>query len=126
MFNKVKNFHKTFGIYSSQVLNLPSQEIRNLRIALLKEEFEEYLLAEKNNDMIEIADALGDMLFIIFGTADSYGIPIVEIFNEIYNSNMSKLGADNKPIYRHDGKVLKGPNYFQPNIASILRKLSNV
>ena len=76
--------------------------------------------------MIEIADALGDMLFIIFGTADSYGIPIVEIFNEIYNSNMSKLGADNKPIYRHDGKVLKGPNYFQPNIASILRKLSNV
>ena len=78
----------------------------------------------ENNDLIEVADALGDMLYILCGTILSHGMQhkITEVFNEIQRSNMSKLGSDGKPIYREDGKVLKGPNYFKPNIASILHK----
>ena len=88
----------------------------------MKEENEEYLNAANNNDLIEVADALGDMLYILCGTIIEHGFQykIDEIFNEIQNSNMSKLGNDGKPIYREDGKVLKGPNYFKPNIEKIL------
>ena len=90
----------------------------------MKEENEEYLEAAQKNDLIEVADALGDMLYILCGTILSHGMQhkISEVFKEIQRSNMSKLGSDGKPIYREDGKVLKGPNYFKPDIAAILEK----
>ena len=101
-----------------------STEITELRYNLMKEENEEYLQAVKSNDLIEIGDALGDMLYILCGTIISHGFrdKIEAIFDEIQRSNMSKLGADGKPIYREDGKVLKGPNYFKPDIEKILKK----
>ena len=88
----------------------------------MQEENEEYLEAAKNNDLVEVADALGDMLYILCGTIIEHGLQdkIEAVFNEIQESNMSKLGENNEPIYREDGKVLKGPNYFKPNIAKIL------
>ena len=90
----------------------------------MDEENKEYLEAIKNNDMIEVADALGDMLYILCGTIITHGMQDVidEVFEEIQRSNMSKLGSDGKPIYREDGKVLKGPNYFKPDIAKILNQ----
>lgn len=118
--SKVKQFHETYGANISESPKLPGHTERSLRINLLSEEFQEYLDGEQNNDLVEISDALGDMLYIIYGTCVSYGIPINEIFDEIHASNMSKLGEDGKPIYREDGKVLKGPNYFKPNISKIL------
>ena len=104
-----------------------SSEITELRYNLMKEENEEYLQAVKSNDLIEIGDALGDMLYILCGTIISHGFQdkIEAIFDEIQRSNMSKLGADGKPIYREDGKVLKGPNYFKPDIEKSLKKLIN-
>ena len=101
-----------------------STEITELRYNLMKEENEEYLQAVKSNDLVEIGDALGDMLYILCGTIISHGFQdkIEAIFDEIQRSNMSKLGADGKPIYRKDGKVLKGPNYFKPDIEKILKK----
>ena len=101
-----------------------STEITELRYNLMKEENEEYLQAVKSNDLIEIGDALGDMLYILCGTIISHGFQdkIEALFDEIQRSNMSKLGIDGKPIYREDGKVLKGPNYFKPDIEKILKK----
>ena len=105
-----------------------SSEITELRYNLMKEENEEYLQAVKSNDLIEIGDALGDMLYILCGTIISHGFQdkIEAIFDEIQRSNMSKLGADGKPIYREDGKVLKGPNYFKPDIEKILKKVNQL
>ncbi|AXH72811.1 MAG: hypothetical protein [Caudoviricetes sp.] len=119
-FDKVKTFHSTFGANISEKPNLPSHDERELRKKLLTEEFNEYLEGEFNNDIVEIADALGDMLYIIYGTAVSYGLPINEIFNEIHDSNMSKLDENGKPIYREDGKVLKSNLYFSPKIKDII------
>ena len=119
----VKEFHKAFKL---DYLNEPKGDIGSdknlLRFNLMKEENEEYLEAANNNDIVEVADALGDMLYILCGTIIEHGMQhkIDEIFNEIQNSNMSKLGKDGNPIYRKDGKVLKGPNYFKPNIRQIL------
>jgi len=98
-----------------------------LRFHLMKEENEEYLEAANDNDLVEVADALGDMLYILCGTIIEHGMQhkIEEVFTEIQRSNMSKLGADGKPIYREDGKVLKGPNYFKPNIQNIFKKLES-
>jgi predicted HAD superfamily Cof-like phosphohydrolase len=95
----------------------------NLRFELMKEENEEYLEAVQNNDIVEIADALGDMLYILCGTILEHGLQhkIEAVFDEIQRSNMSKLGEDGKPIYREDGKVMKGPNYFKPNFEAILK-----
>ena len=121
--NSVKEFHKVFNL---DFLEVPKANIghekNKLRFNLMKEENEEYLNAANNNDLIEVADALGDMLYILCGTIIEHGFQykIDEIFDEIQNSNMSKLGRDGKPIYRKDGKVLKGPNYFKPNIEKIL------
>lgn len=119
----VAKFHSSFGIDSQEfpTVKIP-EETLTLRYNLMKEENEEYLNAANNNDLIEVADALGDMLYILCGTIIEHGFQykIDEIFNEIQNSNMSKLGNDGKPIYREDGKVLKGPNYFKPNIEKIL------
>jgi len=121
----VAEFHDAFGIESANapVVSLREQTVL-LRHNLMKEENEEYLEAAQNKDLVEVADALGDMLYILCGTILSHGMQhkITEVFNEIQRSNMSKLGSDGKPIYREDGKVLKGPNYFKHNIASILEK----
>lgn len=128
MIDKIKAvelFHKSFGLGVSEELKADlGKEKNNLRFNLMDEENKEYLEAAENNDLIEVADALGDMLYILCGTILEHGMQykIEEVFNEIQRSNMSKLGADGKPIYREDGKVLKGPNYFKPNIKEILDK----
>ncbi len=128
MKNKIKavtEFHNAFGlgVKETPIVNI-GEDKKILRFNLMKEENEEYLEAVQNNDLVETADALGDMLYILCGTIIEHGMQdkIEEVFNEIQRSNMSKLGADGKPIYREDGKVMKGPNYFKPNIASILKK----
>ena len=119
----VKAFHTAFKIgYKETPQADLGMEKNMLRYKLMREENEEYLEAANNNDLVEVADALGDMLYILCGTIIEHGLQhkIEEVFNEIQRSNMSKLGADGQPIYREDGKVLKGPNYFKPNIAAIL------
>jgi len=123
--NAVHAFHTIFklGMHSSPVAHIT--EPRNmLRYELMKEENEEYLEAAQNNDLVEVADALGDMLYILCGTIIEHGMQdvIERVFDEIQRSNMSKLGTDGKPIYREDGKVLKGPNYFKPNFAEVLKR----
>ncbi len=121
----VQQFHKAFGLGVKQEPTANLGKDKNLlRFNLMKEENEEYLEAANNNDLIEVADALGDMLYILCGTIIEHGMQhkIEEVFNEIQRSNMSKLGANGKPIYREDGKVLKGPNYFKPDIKAILDK----
>lgn len=121
----VKEFHFAFGlgIEEKPVANLGKAK-NLLRFNLMKEENEEYLEAANNNDLTEVADALGDMLYILCGTIIEHGMQhkIEEIFDEIQSSNMSKLGANGEPIYREDGKVLKGPNYFAPDIGKVLER----
>ncbi|WP_026450662.1 nucleoside triphosphate pyrophosphohydrolase family protein [Aequorivita capsosiphonis] len=119
----VKEFHKAFGLGFKETPTADLGIKKNLlRYKLMREENEEYLEAANTNDLVEVADALGDMLYILCGTIIEHGMQhkIEEVFNEIQRSNMSKLGADGKPIYREDGKVLKGPDYFQPKIKEIL------
>lgn len=120
----VAEFHKAFGVVDaiSPAGNL-SESIVNLRFNLMKEENEEYLQAALKGDLTEVADALGDMLYILCGTMLQHGLQhkMEAVFDEIHRSNMSKLGKDGKPIYREDGKVMKGENYFKPNIAAILK-----
>lgn len=121
----VKAFHTAFKIGHRETPKANLGKAKNtLRFDLMKEENEEYMEAAQNNDLVEVADALGDMLYILCGTIIEHGMQnkIEEVFNEIQQSNMSKLGEDGEPIYREDGKVLKGPNYFKPNIAKILGK----
>ncbi|MFI8378720.1 hypothetical protein [Leeuwenhoekiella sp. NPDC079379] len=121
----VHEFHSAFGLGINEEPKADLGEPKNmLRYNLMKEENEEYLEAARANDLTEVADALGDMLYILCGTILEHGMQhkIEEVFNEIQRSNMSKLGANGKPIYREDGKVLKGPNYFKPNIKEILDK----
>ena len=121
----VHEFHTAFklGMNNTPVAHI-GDDRNMLRFNLMKEENEEYLEAAQNSDLVEVADALGDMLYILCGTIIEHGMQdkIEEVFNEIQRSNMSKLGEDGNPIYREDGKVLKGPNYFKPNIAEILKK----
>ena len=116
--DSVKQFHETYKIgYSNKPLANLGVEKNKLRFKLMSEENEEYLDAANNNDIIEVADALGDMLYILCGTIIEHGMQdIIEpIFDEIQKSNMSKLGKDGNPIFREDGKVMKGPNYFKPD-----------
>ena len=123
--NAVKEFHTSFGLGVSEEMKANLGEKKNiLRFNLMDEENKEYLEAAQNDDLVEVADALGDMLYILCGTILEHGMQfkIEEVFEEIQRSNMSKLGEDGKPIYREDGKVLKGPNYFKPNIKEILEK----
>lgn len=122
--NAVKEFHTAFTIGHSETPRADLGTSKNLlRYNLMKEENEEYLEAVQNNDIIEIADALGDMMYILCGTIIEHGLQhkIEEVFDEIQRSNMSKLGEDGKPIYREDGKVMKGPNYFKPDFSKILK-----
>jgi len=121
----VQQFHEAFKLGIKQVPTANLGEAKNkLRFDLMAEENEEYFEAAQNNDLVEVADALGDMLYILCGTILEHGMQykIEEVFNEIQRSNMSKLGADGNPIYREDGKVMKGPTYFKPNIKEILEK----
>ena len=123
--NAVKAFHTAFKIGHKEIPQADLGAAKNkLRFDLMKEENEEYFEAANNNDLVEVADALGDMLYILCGTIIEHGMQykIEEIFEEIQRSNMSKLGENGEPIYREDGKVLKGPNYFKPNIKGILDK----
>ena len=122
--NAVKEFHTTFGLgYSESMVGSLGENKNFLRFNLMKEENEEYLEAVQNDDIVEIADALGDMLYILCGTIIEHGLhhKIEAVFDEIQRSNMSKLGADGKPIYREDGKVLKGPHYFKPNFEETIK-----
>jgi phosphoribosyl-ATP pyrophosphohydrolase len=123
--DQVKEFAEAFNIkYSKEINPNLDQSTIDLRFRLMEEENLEYLEAAKNNDIVEIADALGDILYILCGTILAHGLQhkIVEVFNEIQRSNMSKLDINGKPVIREDGKILKGPNYFKPNIKDILDK----
>tara|TARA_B100000963_G_scaffold310964_1_gene287707 strand:+ start:36 stop:419 length:384 start_codon:yes stop_codon:yes gene_type:complete len=116
--DSVKQFHDTYKIgYNNDPIADLGPEKNKLRFKLMSEENEEYLDASNNNDIIEVADALGDMLYILCGTIIEHGMQdIIEpVFDEIQKSNMSKLGEDGNPIFREDGKVMKGPNYFKPD-----------
>ena len=121
----VEEFHDAFGIvnYYAPTTALSEEEIM-LRFNLMKEENEEYLEAAKNKDIVEIADALGDQLYILCGTILKHGLQhkIEEVFEEIQRSNMSKLDENGKPIFREDGKILKSDSYFKPNIQKVLEK----
>ena len=120
----VAEFHTSFGLGVSNEMKADLGKNKNeLRFNLMKEENEEYLEAVQNNDLTETADALGDMLYILCGTILEHGLQhkIEEVFEYIQRSNMSKLNHDGKPIYREDGKVMKGPNYFRPNFKAILK-----
>lgn len=118
-------FHQAYGL---GIENKPTAALNEatitLRFNLMKEENEEYLEAAKEGNLVEVGDALGDMLYILCGTIISHGFQekMEAIFDEIQRSNMSKLGEDGKPIYRDDGKVLKGPNYFKPNLKAIIEE----
>lgn len=121
----VKEFHEAFNIGNeeSPIAEIAEKEYL-LRYKLMREENEEYLEAAENGDLVEIADACGDMLYILCGTLLKHGLQhkIEEVFREIQLSNMSKLDADGNPIYREDGKVLKGEQYFKPNIETVLAR----
>ena len=119
-FNKVKLFMKTFG---QEVKNKPSfstSKINELRFNLIKEELEELKQAMSNNDLLEVADALTDILYVTYGAGHAFGINLDECFDEVQKSNMSKLDLEGKPIFNDDGKVMKGPNYFKPNLKKFL------
>jgi len=119
-FNKVKTFMETF---SQEVKNRPSfstDKINNLRYDLIKEELEELKVAMENKDLLEVADALTDILYVTYGAGHALGIDLDKCFEEVQSSNMSKLGEDGKPIYNESGKVMKGPKYFKPDLAKFV------
>tara|TARA_Y100001935_G_scaffold223818_1_gene199659 strand:+ start:26 stop:400 length:375 start_codon:yes stop_codon:yes gene_type:complete len=121
-FNKVGVFMKTFG---QEIKNKPSfstEKINQLRISLIQEEVDELKEAMANNDLLEVADALTDLLYVTYGAGHAFGIDLDKCFNEVQNSNMSKLGKDGKPIYNQLGKVMKGPNYFKPDLRKFVNK----
>lgn len=122
-YEKVKEFHRLFGLRIGDNPVFPDDEERALRIRLLKEEYEEYLDGEEKNDLAEVADGLTDMLYIIYGTMVSYGIPADDIFSAIHQNNLTKLGPDGKPIIREDGKVLKPEGYKKFDAAKFLKKV---
>ncbi len=119
-FNKVKTFMSTYGQDVNEKASFPENKIVQLRIALIEEELNELKQAIKNNDIVEVADALTDILYVTYGAGHSFGINLDRCFDEVQKSNMSKLGDDGKPIYNNYGKVLKGPNYFAPNLKKII------
>ena len=119
-FSKVGVFMKTFG---QEVKNKPSfstDKINKLRIDLIKEELDELNEAMKNKDLLEVADALTDILYVTYGAGHAFGIDLDKCFDEVQNSNMSKLDNNGKPIYNNDGKVIKGPNYFKPDLSKFI------
>ena len=119
-FNKVKAFMNTYGQDVKEKAEFPENKIVQLRIDLIQEELNELKEAIKNNDIVEVADALTDILYVTYGAGHSFGVNLDECFDEVQRSNMSKLGEDGKPIYNDSGKVMKGPNYFAPNLKKIV------
>ena len=119
-FEKVGEFMKTFGQEVKSKSSLSSDKINILRINLIEEELEELKQAINQKNLLEVADALTDILYVTYGAGHAFGINLDKCFEEVQNSNMSKLGSDGKPIYSEKGKVLKGPNYFKPNLSNLL------
>src|SRR6056300_1986450 len=115
-FNKVKTFMETFGQEVKTKPSFSTDKINSLRYDLIKEELEELKEAMENKDLLEVADALTDILYVTYGAGHAFGINLDKCFEEVQASNMSKLGEDGKPIYREDGKILKGPDFFEPNL----------
>ena len=119
-FNKVGTFMKTFGQEVKTKPSFSSDKINKLRIDLIKEELDELQEAMKNNDLLEVADALTDILYVTYGAGHAFGIDLDKCFDEVQNSNMSKLGENGEPIYNEAGKVMKGPNYFKPDLSKFV------
>jgi|TARA_B100000953_G_scaffold106995_1_gene87685 NTP pyrophosphatase (non-canonical NTP hydrolase) len=119
-FEKVGLFMKTFGQEVKIKAELSNNKINELRISLINEELEELKKAIKDNDILEVADALTDILYVAYGAGHAFGINLDKCFNEVQQSNMSKLGSNGKPIYNESGKVMKGPNYFKPDLSKFL------
>ena len=119
-FNKVGIFMKTFGQEVKDKPAFSTDKINKLRIDLIKEELKELTEAMKNNDLLEVADALTDILYVTYGAGHAFGIDLDKCFEEVQNSNMSKLDGNGKPIYNEAGKVMKGPNYFKPNLSKFV------
>ena len=119
-FNKVGIFMKTFGQEVKTKPSLSTDKINKLRINLIKEELQELTEAVNNNDILEVADALTDILYVTYGAGHAFGIDLDKCFEEVQNSNMSKLGQDGNPIYNESGKVMKGPNYFKPDLSKFI------
>ena len=121
-FNKVGIFMKTFGQEVKDKPSLSTNKINKLRISLIKEELDELTEAINNNDLLEVADALTDILYVTYGAGHAFGINLDKCFEEVQNSNMSKLDKDGKPIYNEFGKVMKGPKYFKPNLEKLINE----
>ena len=119
-FGKVGHFMKTFGQEIKTKQGLSTEKINKLRVSLINEELEEFKKAIKNNDLKEVADALTDILYVTYGAGHAFGINLDKCFDEVQQSNMSKLGDDGKPIYNDKGKVMKGPNYFKPDLTKFV------
>ena len=119
-FNKVKAFMNTYGQDVKEKAEFPENKIVQLRIDLIQEELNELKEAIKNKDIVEVADALTDILYVTYGAGHSFGVNLDQCFDEVQRSNMSKLGEDGNPIYNDSGKVMKGPNYFAPNLKKII------
>ena len=119
-FNKVGTFMKTFGQEVKTKPSFSSDKINKLRIDLIKEELDELQEAMENNDLLEVADALTDILYVTYGAGHAFGIDLDKCFDEVQNSNMSKLGENGEPIYNESGKVMKGPNYFKPDLSKLV------
>ena len=119
-FKSVKKFMETFGQEIKEKACFPNDKITTLRYELIKEELDEFKEAIDNKDIKEVADALTDILYVTYGAGHAFGIDLDKCFEEVQNSNMSKLGNDGKPIYNDKGKVMKGPNYFKPNLSKFV------
>ena len=119
-FEKVKKFMTTFGQEVKTNPSFASDKINLLRYELIKEELDEFKVALENNNLLEVADALTDILYVTYGAGHAFGIDLDKCFDEVQSSNMSKLGSDGKPIYNDSGKVMKGPGYFEPNLSKFV------
>ena len=119
-FERVQKFMETFGQEVKKKAEFPNKKIKALRYDLIKEELEELKIALDKNDIKEVADALTDILYVTYGAGHAFGIDLDKCFTEVQNSNMSKLGLDGKPIYNENGKVMKGPNYFKPDLTKFV------
>ena len=119
-FDDVKNFMNIYGQEVKNNPSFPSEKIVKLRYDLIKEELDELSVAIRDKDIVEVADALTDLLYVVYGAGHSFGINLDKCFSEVQRSNMSKLNKDGKPIYNENGKVMKGPNYSKPNLKQLL------
>ena len=120
-FEKVGTFMKTFGQEVKQSPALSTDKINELRVSLIREELDELIAAMNKKDLVEVADALTDILYVTYGAGQAFGIDLDKCFEEVQNSNMSKLDENGKPIYNEKGKVMKGPNYFKPDLGKFIK-----